>query len=120
MSYHAHVPLLAGVMFFGAACSHMPAAPIAPAIPPEPIVVTKPIDVPVAVSCIEEKSIPPAPVPPAKPAVATLTPDFSGAWDGVSWLKGYIAILKQDDAKLRAALLACVVKTVPGGPAARP
>lgn len=108
MSHHVHVPLIAGIMFFGTACGHMPAAPIVPELPREPIVLTKPVDVPVAVSCIEEKAIPPVPTPPAKPVVATLTPDFAGSWDGISWLKGYIAILKQDDAKLRAALLACV------------
>ena len=102
MSLRVQFPLVVGVMLFAVACSHIQE----PVHTPQPIVITKEVQVPVPVSCVNE--VPPAPSPPTSPDIKTLTPDFAGAWDGIAWLKGYIAILKQDDAKLRAVLLACV------------
>lgn len=86
------------------ACATPPAVPLPP---PEPVVTIKQVNIPVPVPCVT--AVPAAPVLEATPdALAALTPDFNGAWNGIALLKGDIAILSADDAKLRATLQGCV------------
>lgn len=85
-------------------CATTTAAPLQPS---EPVVMIRQVNVPVPVPCVT--TVPAAPMLQATPnALAALSPDFAGAWNGIALLKGDIAILMADGENLRAVLRGCV------------
>jgi len=87
-----------------AGCQSMPVVPLPPQEPVVRVVTQEKI---IHVSCVDK--IPDEPMYPASPeALAKLSNDFSGAWDGVALLKGEIAIRAQDQKALRDLLQGCL------------
>ncbi len=91
---------------FGLILTACATAPVVPLPPPEPIVHTVTVDKIVQVPCVS--MVPAEPEYPATAAaLGMLTPDFNGAWLGISLLKGEIAVRKADQDQLRAILQGC-------------
>lgn len=83
--------------------------PVMPLPPPEPIVRTVTVDHVVTVPCIS--AVPDLPMySDTDAAIAALTPDFNGAWLGVSLLKGGRAQRDSYISQLRAILGGCTAK----------
>ena len=85
----------------------------APPIPPQPIVITKEVQVPIPVPCVQQ--VPVAISPRPKPDAKLLTPNADGAWWAIAWLKVWAADLMAENAKLRATLGGCVGPSMPTG-----
>lgn len=103
MNVHQCTSMYVAVLL--AACATAPTSAPLPA--PEPVVRTVTVNVPVPQPCVA--AIPAEPdYSDSDAALAALTPDFAGVWNGIALMKGGSAQRNAYIAELRSVLNACV------------